>query len=195
MLASDVIESDSQEFPLLGYTVIAAVNGVAASHDELSRLLAAFGFEKYLAGLPEARTALRRAMRAWLQELSGSRDDHLILGGHEVDSDQGRSRQLIREIAGAQLITMALVAENVDLAHLGLSYLTNLRVFFDRSSAQLYLTTTPTGQPDPLQLAVQSSPRDQFLLARLRPFWDQYRGLHTTSDIADDPGDHRRPRR
>ena len=78
---------------------------------------------------------------------------------------------------------MALVAENVDLAHLGLSYLTNLRVFFDRSAGQLYLTTTPTGQPDPLQLAANSSLRDQALLARLRPFWDQYRGLHTTSDI------------
>jgi hypothetical protein len=78
---------------------------------------------------------------------------------------------------------MALVAENVDLAHLGLSYLTNLRVFFDLSAGQLYLTTTPTGQPDPLQFALHSSARDQALLARLRPFWDQYRGLHTTSDI------------
>jgi len=183
MLRSDVIDPDSQEFPLLGYTVIAAVGGVAASHDELRRLLAAVGFEQYLPGLPEARTALRRAMRAWLQELSSSRDDQLVLGGDEDEPDQGRSRQLIREITGAQLITMALVAENVDLAHLGLSYLTNLRVFFDRSSSQLYLTTTPTGQPDPLQLAVQTTPRDQALLAGLRPFWDHYRGLHTTADI------------
>src|SRR2546428_10677808 len=96
VLTSSCIEPESQEFPLLGYTVIAAVNGVAASHDELGRLLAALGFEKHLPGLPEARTALRRAMRAWLQELSGSRDGHLILGSDEDDHDQGRSRQLIR---------------------------------------------------------------------------------------------------
>src|SRR5207244_12187829 len=165
------------------YTVIAAVNGVAASHDELRQLLSSLGFERYLPGLPEARTALRRAMHAWLQELSGSSDQHLNLGSDEDDQDQGRSRQLIREITGGRLITMAMVAENVDLAHLGLSYLTNLRVFFDRSTAQLYLTTTPTGQPDPLQLAQYSTPRDQALLAGLRPFCDLYRGLHTPSDI------------
>jgi hypothetical protein len=80
---------------------------------------------------------------------------------------------LIREIAAPHtpVLTLALVAENIDLSQLGLSYLTNLHVFYDRSADQLYLTTTPFGQVDPSLLTRLGSPRDRELLDRLRPLW------------------------
>jgi hypothetical protein len=175
------IEPATDDFPLLGYTVIAALGGVAVRHDELRRSLAALGLERYLPGLPEPRTALRRALRAWLDELAGSRGEALDLGIE--DDGERRTRQLVREIPGARLLTLALVAESVDLAHLGLSYLTNLRVFFDRATGELTLTTTASGQPDPLQLAPGATTRDRALLGRLRPHWEYYRELHTSSDL------------
>jgi hypothetical protein len=176
------IESATDDFPLLGYTVIASLGGVEVAHDDLRQTLTSLGLQVYLPGLPEPRTALRRAMRAWLQGLADTHDDALDPGAEDDDRDR-HTRQLIREIPGARLLTLALVAENVDLAHLGLSYLTNLRVFYDRSTRELHLTTTPVGQPDPLQLGTGRTPRDEWLLTRLRPFWERYRELHTGADL------------
>jgi hypothetical protein len=180
------IEPATDEFPLLGYTVIASLDAVAVRHDDLRQLLVSLGLERYLLGLPEARTALRRALRAWLTDLAGSAADRAGLGSgqDEVEVDH-RTRQLIREIVAPRtpVLTLALVAENIDLSQLGLSYLTNVRVFYDRSTGQLYLTTTPIGRFDPFQLALASSARDQALLERLRPFWEYYRELHVTSDL------------
>src|SRR5207244_265701 len=57
-------------FPLLGYTVIATLQGVEVGHDELRDLLTPLGLARYLPALPEARTGLRRALRAWLHRLA-----------------------------------------------------------------------------------------------------------------------------
>lgn len=178
------IEPATDDFPLLGYTVVASLGAVAVQHDRLRHVLAALGFEQYLPGTPEPRTALRRAMRAWLKELAGPAAKEL---GLEAEDDDGahRKRQLIREIVSPHtpVLTFALVAEDVDLSQLGLSYLTNVRVFYDRSTDQLYLTTTPVGQFDPMLLRLASSARDLDLLERLRPLWDLYRVLHAAADL------------
>jgi hypothetical protein len=178
------VEPATDDFPLLGYTVVASLGAIAVQHKQLQHVLAGLGFERYLPGRPEARTALRRAMRAWLKELAGPAAEAAGVG---PDDEEGapRTRQLIREIVAPHtpLLTLALVAENIDLSQLGLSYLTNMRVFYDRSTDQLYLTTTPAGQFDPSRLRLAISSRDQDLLDRLRPLWDYYRELHATSDL------------
>ena len=181
---STQVEPSTDDFPLLGYTVIASLPELAIEHNQLRHVLAALSFEQHLPGAPEPRTALRRAMRAWLKELAGPARKEL---GFEADDEEGahRTRQLVREIVAphTRVLTFAVVAENVDLAQLGLSYLTNLRVFYDRSTDQLYLTTTPTGHFDASLISVVSSARDLDLLDRLRPLWEHYRQLHVTADL------------
>jgi hypothetical protein len=99
----------------------------------------------------------------------------------EEDEDDLTTKRLIREIAAPRspVLTLALVAENIDLAQLGLSYLTNLRVFLDKATATVHLTTTPTGQ-DGLR---QTTMPDQALLAGFTPLWEHYRTRHLAGDL------------
>jgi hypothetical protein len=173
----DEIAQASDEFPVLGYTVIATLKGVEVRHDELLRLLTPPGLARYLPALPEPRTSLKRAIRAWLKELATAGPGWLA----EEDDEDLRTRRLVREISAARspLLTLALVAENADLSELGLSYLTNLRVCLDRTTDTLNLTTTPAGQDAVRQTALQ----DQALLAGLVPHWAYYRDVHTGGDL------------
>jgi hypothetical protein len=176
---TDEIEQATDEFPQLGYTVIASLKGSEVQHDELAALLASLNLSRYLPALPEPRTSLRRAIRAWLKERAASGAAGWL---DDDDEEDLKTKRLIREISAprAPWLTLALVEENIDLAELGLSYLTNLRVIYDRTTDILYLTTTPTGRDGATQTRLQ----DQALLASLEPLWEHYRTLHIAGDLA-----------
>ena len=76
---ADEIEQATEEFPLLGYTVIASLKGIEVQHYDLAALLASLNLSRYLPALPEPRTTLRRAIRAWLKDLTA--------GGAGAESD------------------------------------------------------------------------------------------------------------
>lgn len=178
---TDQIEDEAQlGFPLLGYTVLANVRGVEANHAALLQLLTPLGHASFLPALPEARTSLRRAIRAWLKELASSG----AAFGSESDDDEKKTKQLVREINSPKsgMLTLALVEENIDLEELGLSYLTNLRVFYHKQTDTLSLTTTATGR-QALMTDQTATPTDRALLASLAPHFTYYRETHVAGDL------------
>ncbi len=179
---ADEIEQATDEFPLLGYTVIASLKGIEVPHDDLAALLASLRLASYLPAIPDPRTSLRRAIRAWLKELTTSGTADVAGWLSEEDEEDLKTKRLVREISAprAPWLTLALVAESIDLAELGLSYLTHLRVIYDKKTGVLNLTTTPTGRDG----AAQTTLQDQALLASLEPLWEHYRTLHTAGDLA-----------
>lgn len=173
-LVSDIQEATA-DLPLLGYTVVASLKGVEIDHNELLALLTPIGFAHFLPSLVEPRTALRRAIRAWIKELAANKTSLF-----DEDEGEGTKKQLIREIntRKSQVLTLALVEENIDLEALGLSYLTNLRVFYDKKAKTVSLTTTDRG----VTHAVTS--QDRQLLSGLLPHYERYGQLHSAGDLS-----------
>ena len=152
------IKESTPEMPVLGYTVIASLDpSLEVHHDDLKRYLTQYGFsaDTLLPPMPEARTCLRRGITAWLKEIAknGTGTSIQLI---EEDATGRKNKPLVREIRSRDknLLVLALVTENIDLDALGLSYLTNLRVFYAKpqreTAGTLMLTLTPSGAHDPL---------------------------------------------
>ncbi len=174
-----MIEESSAEFPLLGYTVIASVKGIEVKHDALLQALTPLGFGSFLPPVREPGTMLRRAMSRWLKSLI---HNNTSPWGEEEEDEDKKIKRLIREIASRRrnTLTLALVTEDIDLAEYGLSYLTDLRLFYNKGTGELSLTTTPTGSHRPESMTVQ----EKALLAELLPFWNTYKDTHIAGDLS-----------
>jgi hypothetical protein len=174
--------------PLLGYTVVASVKGVEVDRPTILSLLGALDFQgrlgaalpaDYLPGLPEANTGLMRAVRRWMRDLATTEEGKQALG---IDEDEkAMLREITKGTKGSDIVALALVVESSDLSRWGLSYLTNLRVFYIKSTDTLSLTRDRTAA-DVTSLA--RSAEDQALLASLEPYWQRYRSVYCSADLA-----------
>jgi hypothetical protein len=134
----ELIETEEElGLPLLGYTVVPSLKGIEIKHQDALAILTPLGFHDALPGLPKAETSLKRAIKRWMKELGNAE-----LGAQ--DDDDILLRPITRR--GSEIIALALVVESSDLAQWGLSYLTNLRVFYNKKTDTLSLTRTGSGQ-------------------------------------------------
>ena len=170
MPVQSIEDANSIGMPLLGYTVIASLKGVEVTHDDLLSLLTPMGFGQYLPALVEPRTALRRAIREWIKELSG------VFSGKEDEST--KTKQLVREINSKKKneLVMVLVIEEGDLETLDLSYLKDLQIFLDKKTQELTSLRTVSTRPKPMA--------DWELLDKLVPHYERYAQLHTAGDLS-----------
>ncbi len=168
----EVKESTPQE-PILGYTVVAELDTkTEISHDHLRQVLTPLGFGAITPPQVEPPTYIQRAIAAWLKELKQTAIPAALI------DEEGKS--LVRKIKSSNkdMLIFALVKEKIDLAALGLSYLTNLRVFYIRppkvkegepaQPGTLTLTLTPTGATDPTTY-VPTPQETALLLTWVRP--------------------------
>ena len=175
------VDGAAPGLPLLGYTVSWRFSGIEIGHDDLRRRLLAAGFGAYTPPPPTARATLRRALIAWIRERSrAGRGPSLAWDGAELD-DGGAARQraLIRTInrRDSDWLVFVLVAEDVDLIALGLSYGTSLRFLLHKSSGRLVCTTDATGEADAVLESAQ-------IEAEVQPHWQHHRELHVSGDLA-----------
>lgn len=175
------VDGAAPGLPLLGYTVSWRFSGIAIGHDDLRRRLLAAGFGAYTPPPPTARVTLRRALIAWIRERSrAGRGPSLDWDGAELDGGGGgRQRALIRTInrRASDWLVFVLVAEDVDLVALGLSYGTSLRFLLHKATGRLVCTTDATGEADAVLESAQ-------IEAEVRPHWHHHRELHVSGDLA-----------
>lgn len=167
--------------PTLGYTVWWSLAGLRVPHELLEERLTEAGFSAYLPAAPSYQKALRRALQAWIRQQLGpaARQANELL---VRTIRQPRTRQVL----------FALVAENQDIAALGLSYATALRLLLDKESGGLLITTEARGMLELAsdQLAVAAGTvsaaeaEAQAVAQALLPLWQRYRSLHMSADLA-----------
>jgi hypothetical protein len=175
-------DSQAVGFPLLGYTVVTALKGIEVSAADAEAILKPHTYtvqdgtttkvktlDELLPGLPEPATVLKRAIKAWMRELAP-----VDLG---VNADE---KILLRDVtrSSADILVVALVVELADLAEWGLSYLTNLRVFYDKKTSVLSLNRQASGQS-----TATVDQRDIDLLAQLEPKFVYYQDIYTITEI------------
>jgi len=176
-------EQAGTELPLLGFTVSWRFSGIEIGHDELRRRLIAAGFGAYIPQPPTARATLRRALIAWIRARAcAGQGPTLDWDAAELDDLGGGTRQraLIRTInrRGNDWLVFVLVAEDVDLVDLGLSYGTSLRFLLHKASGRLVCTTDATGEADAVRESAQ-------IEAEVQPHWRYHRQLHISGDLAN----------
>jgi hypothetical protein len=182
----EVKESTPQE-PILGYTVVAELDTkTEISHDRLRQELTPLGFGTITPPQVEPPTYIQRAIAAWLKELKQSSIPAALI------DEEGKS--LVRKIKSSNkdMLIFALVKEKIDLAALGLSYLTNLRVFYIRppkvkegepaQPGTLTLTLTPTGATDPMTYVPTT--QETTLLQSLQKWVDHYSHHYKSSELS-----------
>lgn len=181
------IKESTEQYPLLGYTVIASLDTKSeVNHDRLLQLITPLGFGMFLPPQVEPPTYFQRAIAAWIKELKNNAIPAAII------DEEGKS--LVRRIKGPDKDTLifALVKENVDLVALGLSYLINLRVFFVKppkaaegeqpQPGTLTLTLTPSGATDPRTYLPTS--QETTLLQSLQRWVDYYSATYKSSELS-----------
>lgn len=181
------IKESTEQFSLLGYTVIASLDTKSeVNHDRLLQLITPLGFGMFLPPQVEPPTYFQRAIAAWIKELKTSAIPAALL------DEDGKS--LVRRIKGpdSDVLIFALVKENVDLAALGLSYLINLRVFFVKppkaqegeqpQPGTLTLTLTPSGATDPR--TYHPNAQEATLLHSLQKWVDYYSVTYKSSELS-----------
>ncbi len=189
------VKETSKTLKLSGYSVFAVLDKrLEIGFDELRQRVTPLGFgaEELLPPEPEPRTYIRRAITAWLREIATS-DIGLPVELLDDDEETGRKKKpLVREIKNRDknVLVLALVRENIDLDALGLSYLTNLRVFYIKPKkdkeqpeqpGKLTLTLTPSGATDPATYI--TDPREQALLISLQKHVDHYAQTYKVEEL------------
>jgi hypothetical protein len=145
----EVMKSTPQ-YPLLGYTLIASLDSATEiSHDDLLQIATPLGFGSVIPPQPEPPKIIQRAMTAFLKEVKSGEDDSIKL--------EDDSKALLRKIKteDRDRIIFALVQEKTLLEHLGLDYLTDLRIFFVRGKP----ATKTTPEEAPTLVATMGDPR------------------------------------
>lgn len=188
MRQRELIEGEQEiGLPLLGYTVVTSLKGIEVNRPSLLAAVDALDFKTrlgtqlstdYIPGLPEANTALKRAVKRWMHDQCSTEAGKAALGLEEDDKTMWRD---ITRGSKSDIIAIALVTESSDLQAWGLSYLTNLRVFYTKSTDTLLLTTERTAFD--LQ-SLQRSAADRALLAGLEPHWQYYREVYVSTDLS-----------
>ncbi|MCC6629300.1 MAG: hypothetical protein IT340_18085 [Chloroflexi bacterium] len=93
-------------------------------------------------------------------------------------------RDLVRvaRAGDSDWILFGVIAEAIDLAALGLSYRTDLRVLVRKRTGAMIVTTEALGVIDDQALAPAEA---QLIALQLRPHWEHYRQLHTAGDLGE----------
>jgi len=168
--------------PLLGHTVSWRFSGIEIRHDEFAWRLLAADFAHAAPKPPTPRAALRRALIAWLGDRArAGAGPALGWDADELDDAGGGTAQraLIRVInrRGGDWLVFALVAEDIDLAALGLSYGTSLRFLLEKATGRLVCTADATGEADAVLESAQ-------LEAEIQPYWRRYRAILVAADVS-----------
>lgn len=175
-------ERTAAALPLLGHTVSWRFSGIEIAHDEFARRLLAAGFAHAAPKPPTPRAALRRALIAWIGDRArAGAGPALGWDADELDDAGGGTAQraLIRVInrRGGDWLVFALVAEDVDLTALGLSYGTSLRFLLEKATGRFVCTADATGEADAVLESAQ-------LEAEIQPYWRRYRAILVAADIS-----------
>lgn len=175
----DLIEDeDSVGFKLLGYTVVFSLKGLEVDMATMRDLLSPLdrtepdGTVKRAADLlPEVRinTRLKRAILRWMRDLATSNEETL---GVEDKDEKGMLRA-ITSGSKDDILCYAIVREKRDLEEWGLSYLTNVRVFYNQTADNIIVN-----QGSGRDMTFEPSLQESFL-----PYWERYRETYVTEDI------------
>jgi hypothetical protein len=175
----EVIEDENTiGFKLLGYTVVFSLKGLevdtATMEDLLSPLNRTDSEGKVKEAkdlLPEVRvhTRLKRAILRWMRDQA---TDHKESLGIEDKDEKGMLRA-ITSGSSADILCYAIVSEKRDLDQWGLSYLTNVRVFYNQPGDNIIVNKGKG----------QDMTYDQDLQNSFLPFWDRYRDVYVAEDI------------
>jgi len=169
---------ESIGFKLLGYTVVFSLKGLEADTATMEDLLTPLnrtlddGTVKHAKDLlPEVRvhTRLKRAILRWMRDQA---TDHKESLGIEDKDEKGMLRA-ITSGSSADILCYAIVSEKRDLDQWGLSYLTNVRIFYNQPGDTI-IVNKGVGQDMTYNQELQQS----FL-----PFWEKYRDVYTAEDI------------
>ena len=167
----EIIEDQaSVGFDLLGYTVVFSLRGIEIESQTLSDLLTPFGWEKLL---PDVRThtRLKRAILRWMREQATTNKE--TFGVDEKDE-----RGMLRAITSgstADILAYAIVREKRDLEEWGLSYLTNVRIFYNQPGNNIIVSKQAGSHA---MAAYDQALQDSFL-----PFWERYKEMYVTDDV------------
>lgn len=171
-------DEDSLGFKLLGYTVVFSLKGLEVDTATMEDLLTPLdrpldnGTIKYAKDLlPEVRvhTRLKRAILRWMRDQATTNKESL---GIEDKDEKGMLRAITRG-STADILCYAIVSEKRDLDQWGLSYLTNVRVFYNQPGDTI-IVNKGVGQDMTYNQVLQ----DSFL-----PFWEKYRDVYVAEDI------------
>jgi hypothetical protein len=176
-----------ESLPTLGYNVWWSLAGAEIQHADLTALLASHGFAQHTPDPPTEVKSLRRAIVAWVASRGGL-STYPVLDDMDEPTPRRKNarRDLVRPINHRSLrhAVFALVAEEIDLASLGLRHGTRARILLEKLTPKeraqreptLLVTTEATG-------VIQAEDEARWLTDALRPFWQQYRGLHRGDDL------------
>ena len=175
----ELIETEeSIGFKLLGYTVVFSLKGLEVDTATMESLLIPLdrtlddGTVKEAKNLlPEVRvhTRLKRAILRWMREQATNNKESLGI----EDKDEKGMLRAITSGSTADILCYAIVSEKRDLDEWGLSYLTNVRIFYNQL-ADTIIVNKGKGQDMTYDPNLQQS----FL-----PFWDKYRDIYVAEDI------------
>ncbi len=208
------LEESVGTLPVLGYSTQWNLCQIEIAHSDLVKSLQARGFFTTDPEKPSPTVALRRAMMRWvhnrtltagdtttIQELwSGDVDGYD--GFDEAEEDAGGSsgkgkarakKSLLRKINSPQSewLVFGLVIEQLDLAALGLSYATRLRVFLHKktlaikvSQAEAGFEPTSLSENDEGEEELSAEPELAAITAEIRQLFHYYREHHQARDVS-----------
>jgi hypothetical protein len=203
-LTARELEASVGTLPVLGYSVQWNLSQVEIAQHELVKALAQVGFATTHPERPSPTTALRRALARWLHQQAATELDAALEfeldgedgTGEDVSQDKGKGhprarKNLIRKINSphSDWLVFGLVVEQLDLAALGLSYATQLRIFMHKKTLMLKVSQTEAGlEPDDLSEDAEEQnelePELATITLELRQLFDYYREHHQARDIS-----------
>lgn len=207
------LEESVGTLPVLGFSTQWNLSQVEITHNDLIKSLQARGFPTANPERPSPTMALRRAMMKWVQNRAIAAGGSLpgqdfwngemegFEGSEESDGEAGEGgskgrtkakKSLLRKINSAQSewLVFGLVIEQLDLAALGLSYATHLRVFLHKKTLTVKVSHSESGfEPDTLSLSEDeedASAESELaaITAEIRQLFQYYREHHQARDIS-----------
>jgi hypothetical protein len=208
------LEESVGTLPVLGYSTQWNLCQIEIAHSDLVKSLQTRGFFTTDPERPSPTVALRRAMIRWVHNRavaagdtsttqglwSGDVDGYDSEGeaeeGEAAGNGKGRSRakkSLLRKINSPQSewLVFGLVIEQLDLAALGLSYATRLRVFLHKKTLTIKVSRAEAGF-EPTSLSeneeedeeLSSEPELAAITAEIRQLFHYYREHHQARDVS-----------
>lgn len=169
---------ESIGFKLLGYTVVCSLKGLEVDTTTMEALLTPLdrtlddGTVKQAKNLlPEVRvhTRLKRAILRWMRNQATTNKESLGI----EDKDEKGMLRAITSGSTPDILCYAIVSEKRDLDQWGLSYLTNVRIFYNQPLDTI-IVNKGVGQDMTYDHRLQQS----FI-----PFWEHYRDVYVSEDI------------
>ncbi|HEX2909881.1 MAG TPA: DUF6744 family protein [Chloroflexia bacterium] len=207
-LTTRELEESVGTLPVLGYSVQWNLLHIEIAHHDLVKALHKVGFTTTGPERPTPTTALRRALVKWLHNqavtsclleldtaLEFEIDDAGDIG-EDTNQSKGKGhnrarKNLIRKINSPQSdwLVFGLVVEHLDLAALGLSYATQLRVFLHKKTHDIRLSYSQLGfepdEPDTDKLDTEEGGSSLTTVnAEIQQLFHYYREHHQSRDIS-----------